>query len=101
MEISGINRVLPAALDVNTIPVLTATANREVIQAVKAVNQSDLLGQQNQLTFQQDPRTQRVVVRLVNRNTGEVVSQIPSEYVIGVAADLKKQSADNTLEMAA
>ena len=92
MEISGVNRVLPAALDVNTIPVQTTANNREVVQAVKAVNQSDLLGDHNQLTFQQDPRTHRVVVKLVNRNTGEVVSQIPSEYVIGVAAELKKQS---------
>jgi uncharacterized FlaG/YvyC family protein len=91
MEISGVNRALPAALDVNTIPVETATAKREVVQAVKAVNESDLLGDRNQLTFQQDPRTHRVVVKLINRNTGEVVSQIPSEYVIGLAAELKKQ----------
>jgi uncharacterized FlaG/YvyC family protein len=92
MEISGVNRVLPAALDINAIPLQTAATNREVVQAVKAVNQSDLLGDRNQLTFAQDPRTHRLVVKLVNRNTGEVVSQIPSEIVIGLAAELKKQS---------
>ena len=92
MELSGLSRVAPAALDINTIPVQTTTSNREVVQAVRAVNQSDLLGDRNQLTFQQDPRTQRVVVKLVNRDTGEVVSQIPSETIIGLAAELKKQS---------
>ena len=92
MEISGVTRAVPAALDINPIPVQNAASNREVVQAVKAVNQSDVLGDRNQLTFQQDPRTHRVVVKLVNRDTGEVVTQIPSEYVIGLAAELKKQS---------
>src|SRR5262249_15940906 len=92
MEISGLTRVVPAALDINTIPIEATVSNREVVQAVRAVNQSELLGDRNQLTFQQDPATHRVVVKLVNRDTGEVVSQIPSETVIGLAAELKKQS---------
>jgi uncharacterized FlaG/YvyC family protein len=32
-----------------------------------------------------------MVVRIVNRNTKEVVSQIPPEYVLRLAEDLKTQ----------
>ena len=92
MEISGVSRVLPVAFDPGPVQIDRAAANREVVQAVKAVNQGNLLGDQNQLTFQQDPRTQRVIVRVVNRESGEVISQIPSETVIGLAAELKRLS---------
>jgi flagellar protein FlaG len=64
-------------------------AQREVIQAVKAVNATQLLGQDNELTYQRDQETQRMVVKLVNRQTGDVVSQIPAEYVLRIAEDLQ------------
>ena len=40
--------------------------------------------------FQKDPETNRFVVRVVNRNTREVISQVPEEYVLRLAADMQK-----------
>jgi uncharacterized FlaG/YvyC family protein len=58
---------------------------REVIQAIKAVNASAMLGEDNELVFQRDRSTQRMVIRLVDRKTGDVISQLPPEYLLRVA----------------
>jgi uncharacterized FlaG/YvyC family protein len=73
-------------------PVDAATENRDVVRAVKALNGAELFGEDNQLTFRKDPETQRMVIRVVNRKTEEVVSQIPAEYVLRLAEDLKPKS---------
>jgi uncharacterized FlaG/YvyC family protein len=66
-----------------------AAEKREVVQAVKAVNGAEMFGAENELRFQKDPETQRFVVRVVNKKTDEVLSQIPEEYVLRLAKDLK------------
>jgi uncharacterized FlaG/YvyC family protein len=92
MEITAVDRsaqpmVAPAA----TVPVDQAAENREVVKAVKALNGTEMFGDDNQLTFRRDPETQRMVIRVVNRKTEEVVTQIPPEYVLRLAEDLKRQ----------
>ena len=72
-----------------------AAENREIVRAVKALNGTEMFGQENQLTFRRDPETQRMVIRVVNRQTEEVVTQIPAEYVLRLAADLKPKSAES------
>lgn len=62
---------------------------REVVQAVKALNQTEMFGQDNQLEFQRDQASRRMVIRVVNRKTNEVVSQVPPEYVLRLAENLK------------
>jgi uncharacterized FlaG/YvyC family protein len=63
--------------------------NRELIQAVKAINASEMIGDKNMLTFVVDRETRRPVMRIVNRETNEVVSQLPPEHVLRMAEDLK------------
>ena len=60
---------------------------RELIKAVKAVNQIELYGQDNELTFALDRYSRKPVVRLVDRKTREIVRQIPSEQVLRLASD--------------
>ncbi|MCX6632103.1 MAG: flagellar protein FlaG [Candidatus Solibacter sp.] len=91
MDISAINRnatgIHVPAPDVT----LDKTAEkREVVQAVKAVNGTEMFGPENELRFQRDPETNRFVVRVVNRKTREVLSQVPEEYVLRLAAEMKK-----------
>ena len=93
MDISGVNRSGPGVpASVPVAPAENHVQNREVIQAVKALNATEMFGDQNELLFQQDPQTHRMVVRVVNRQTKEVVSQIPAEYVLQLAAGLKPQT---------
>ena len=63
---------------------------REVVQAIKTVNGAEMFGPENELRFQRDPETNRFVIRVVNRKTREVLSQVPEEYVLRLAADMKK-----------
>jgi flagellar protein FlaG len=48
-----------------------------------------VFGQNNELTFAVDRASKRTVIRLVDKNTGEVVRQIPSETILHLAEDLK------------
>jgi uncharacterized FlaG/YvyC family protein len=67
-----------------------AAEKREVVQAIKAVNGTEMFGPENELRFLKDPETNRFVVRVVNLKTREVVSQVPEEYVLRLAAGIKK-----------
>jgi uncharacterized FlaG/YvyC family protein len=62
---------------------------RELIQAIHAINATDLLGQDNELTFILDRASRRTIVRIVNRDTHEVIQQIPAEYVLRLAEEIK------------
>ena len=64
-----------------------APAQRELIRAVKTVNESGALGQDRELTFALDRETKRVVVWLVDKTTREVFLQIPSERVLRLAEE--------------
>lgn len=89
-------------MDVNSVNMqpLVATApvtlaeqppeHREVIQAVKALNATEMFGQQNELMYQLDRQARRVVVQVINRQTKEVVSQVPPEYVLRLAEDMRR-----------
>jgi len=90
MDISAINRALPpVAAPAATTPVDQGTSDRDVVQAVKALNGTEMFGE-NELTFAKDPQSRRMVVRIVDRKTKEVISQIPPEYVLRLAEDLKQ-----------
>jgi len=60
---------------------------RALIQAVKAVNASGLFGADHELSFIVNRNTRQVVVRIVDRDTREVVRQIPAEYVLRLAEE--------------
>ncbi len=61
---------------------------RSLIQAVKAVNGAELFGSRNELTLVFDRATRRTLVRIVDRETGEVVDQIPAESVLKLAEEI-------------
>jgi uncharacterized FlaG/YvyC family protein len=97
VEITGIDRsAQPIAATVTPITNDQAAENREVVRAVKALNATEMFGQENQLMFRRDPESQRMVVRVVNRKTEEVISQIPAEYLLRLAQDLKPKTASRT-----
>jgi uncharacterized FlaG/YvyC family protein len=89
MDVTSLNRTpaLPATAPV--APVEIAAENREVVRAVQALNASEMLGH-DELVFQRDQKTQRMLVQVVDRKTKEVVSQVPPEYILSLAAELPK-----------
>ena len=96
-------------MDLNSISILglyqaTAQAQGQVftpreraeqsrlIQAVKTVNQSGVFGSSDELTFSSDAETGRPVIRLVNKETKEVVRQIPAEYLLRLSEDPERMT---------
>lgn len=91
MDVSAIHRITQAAPTMAAaVPADSSAPTRDVVQAVKALNQTEMFGQDNELQFQRDQVSKRMVIRVVNRKTEEVVSQVPPEYVLRLAEDLKK-----------
>ncbi|MCW5976747.1 MAG: flagellar protein FlaG [Bryobacteraceae bacterium] len=88
MDINPVNSnpALPVSAQIVS-PELQAQ-NRELIEAVKALNGAEFFGQNNELTFVFDRTTRRPLVRIVDRETREVVRQIPPEYALRMAEDL-------------
>jgi flagellar protein FlaG len=93
MDIPAVDRsVSVPAPTVSTEPAEKAAANRDIVQAIKALNSTEMFGD-NELDFQKDPQTQRMVVRVVDRKTKEVISQVPPEYVLRLAENWKQTKA--------
>jgi uncharacterized FlaG/YvyC family protein len=89
MKIDPSIPTLDASFPTSSNSVQIQSENRQIIQAVRAVNASASLGDSNELTFSLDQRTRRPIVKIVNRETNEVVEQIPNERVLRLAEDLK------------
>jgi flagellar protein FlaG len=66
--------------------------NRELIQAVRALNGAEVFGQSQELQFSLDRETRRPILKIVDRKTGEVVSQIPAENALRLARKLTATS---------
>jgi uncharacterized FlaG/YvyC family protein len=93
MDVSALNRITQALPAVATsTPAEQVLQNRQVVQAVKALNKTEMFGEDNDLVFQRDPQTQKMVVKVVNRRTKDVISQIPPEYVLRLAEETKRNA---------
>jgi uncharacterized FlaG/YvyC family protein len=84
MNISSISH-LAAAVAQPAAAKPPSQEQKNLIQAVKTVNAAQLFGEENELTFRIDRSAQIAVVRIVNKKTGELVQQIPSEQVLKLA----------------
>jgi flagellar protein FlaG len=95
MDVSAIKPggfVLPQASSVSTD---VAAQRRQILQASKSVNESGLLGR-NQLVFSVDSQTHKTIIRIEDSETHEVVMQIPPEYVLRLAQELRESSSETT-----
>lgn len=64
----------------------------QLIQASKIINGSGVLGGQNELSFTVDRATHLTIMRVVNRETQDVIMQLPPEYVLHLAEDLGNEN---------
>ena len=69
-----------------------AGERRELVKAVKAVNERELYGSGREVTYSIDRDTKRLVTKLVNKDTGEIVKQIPAEYLLRLAEEYKQNA---------
>jgi uncharacterized FlaG/YvyC family protein len=74
------------------VPQEQLAERKRLMQAVSQVNESAMLGEINELTSRVDRRTRKVVVRVINRQTGEIVFELTPDYVLRMAEELKRNS---------
>ena len=95
MEISPLYRINPLTpIDLAANSGNLAEIPRAVVAAVRALNKSQLFGEQKQMLFARDQETQKTVIRIVERGTGEVIDQIPAEQILRILEDLGLQQKD-------
>lgn len=90
MTIPPIN---PIAITDPAAPALSLqeiTERATLIKAVNAINESNLLGDENELTFVLDRNTHRTLMRVIDRKTHELVMQVPPEYILRLADQAQK-----------
>lgn len=62
---------------------------RQLVRAIREINAAELFGEDYELTFILNRETNRPVMRLVDRQTGEVVRQLPPELSLRLAERLR------------
>jgi uncharacterized FlaG/YvyC family protein len=65
-----------------------ADAQQAVVAAVRALNKSELLGSDRELRFTRDSQTQKMVMQIVDSESGAVLNQIPPEQILLMMKDL-------------
>jgi len=90
MNISPVQPIAFAEVSSSSQSQEPASRRAELIQAVKAVNDSNALGDNNELTFVLDRNSHRTLTRVIDRKTQEVVMQIPPDYVLRLAEQIKR-----------
>ncbi len=90
MDINSIRLDAPAVSSPETV--LTpreAAERRELVKAVRAINENRLLGEDREVTFGLDRESRRTVLRIINKETQEVIRQIPSEEALHLAESIR------------
>ena len=66
-----------------------AARNREVARAVRTLNEAQAVGASSELRFAVDRATGESLIRIVDRATNEIITQVPPEAVLRLAAVLR------------
>ena len=91
MDVSAIHSSVQAQLTAQP-PADQIAERRELVRAANTINASQVLGGENELVFVLDRTSHRAIMRVVDRKTQEVVMQLPPEYVLHLAEDLRQNS---------
>jgi flagellar protein FlaG len=95
MDFAGVqpNAYIPAATDNTSTQPQQVAERRELVKAIQALNATEMFGENHELTFAYDRETKRPVVRIIDRQTKEVLRQIPPEYALRMAEELRSNKS--------
>jgi uncharacterized FlaG/YvyC family protein len=94
-QLSASSTVAPTGTVVPERTSAEREANQHIASAVKTLNDSQLAGSNREFSIAIDPQSRRPVVQILDTDTHEVIDQIPSKYILDVAASLNAESASN------
>jgi uncharacterized FlaG/YvyC family protein len=68
---------------------------KAVASAVQVLNQAGVAGDGREVTFSKDSETKRLVIHVVDKESGKVIVQWPSAYALEMAQDYQKEHPTN------
>jgi uncharacterized FlaG/YvyC family protein len=91
MEVGKIEGLagLPAAPVNHALSPQQRAEQDQLIQAVAAVNEARVFGESTELTFSFDRKNNKLILQIIDRETREVVRQIPPEFLRRLADGLE------------
>jgi flagellar protein FlaG len=69
--------------------------NLAVTTAVRQLNDANYAGDGQEVTLSIDPGTRQPVVKVIDTQTKDVITQLPSKYALALAAEYEKQKRDS------
>jgi uncharacterized FlaG/YvyC family protein len=87
LNISPIHNHISAPTE--SAPLSLNVAQRALVEAVKAINPTDLFGEGHAFNFVMDQKSKTMLVRVVDKKTGQILDQIPAEYMLRLADENK------------
>ena len=89
MEIGKVDAYRQWAVATAPVPLSPKERSQQdnLIKAVHSINQNKLAGENREMTYSLDPATHRVVFKLIDTSTKEVIRQIPPEYLLRLAEE--------------
>lgn len=98
-DISKLNSVLPVQLSVQDQSKDVAEA-AAVVRAVQYLNRTEFSSERQEsfLSHTYDPATQRMIIRVLDRRTKEVLYQLPPDQVLRMAADARRAHRSSAQE---
>lgn len=82
-DVSGLIAVTP----VSPLTPQERVLQQDLIRAVESVNALHMLGVSTELTFSYDRHARKPVLQIVDRETKEVLRQLPPEYILRLARE--------------
>jgi uncharacterized FlaG/YvyC family protein len=67
---------------------------KAIASAVKVLNEAGAAGADREVTYSTDAATKTLVIQVVDKRSGEVVVQWPSEYGLQMAQQFQKEHPD-------
>jgi uncharacterized FlaG/YvyC family protein len=65
-----------------------------LVSAVNVINQSGIVGNDREVTYSTDSATKDLVIKVVDKQSKEVIVQWPSDYALQLALDYQKEYPD-------
>lgn len=81
-----LQQVGPAA-DLNEPAPVSDKQSVETVEPVKSANQADLHGDRRELTFNVDTESDRLVLKVIDEKTRDVIFQDPAERLVKLARE--------------
>lgn len=87
MGLISMNAIPPVSAPSSSVPVADRTLNRAISAAVGKLNDAGYAGEGREVTFSIDQSTKKTVIKVIDTDTNEVITQWPPEYLLQLAAE--------------